>query len=48
MKVIVQPKPQEKVLAPVRPGAKPEEVRTSMIEKSECCVDHLCGCSCAC
>lgn len=46
MKIISKPKAEAKVLASVKKDAKPEEIRRSLIAKAECCVDHLCGCSC--
>lgn len=48
MKVVVQPKEEEEVLAPVEPEASAEEIREGIVSKAQCCVDHLCGCSKCC
>lgn len=48
MKVIAPPRTEAEVRRPAEPAAKPEEVKKSMVERAESCVDHLCGCSCAC
>ena len=45
MKVISKPKPEHKVVAPVGEKATAEAIYTSMVERGESCVDHLCGCS---
>ena len=44
MKVIAEPKTEEKVLAAVTSEADAEEVREGMVSRAECCVVHLCGC----
>jgi|ETNmetMinimDraft_26_1059896.scaffolds.fasta_scaffold54207_2 hypothetical protein len=46
MKVIVEPTPEEKVIAPVSEEATSSSIYESMVQRAECCVDHLCGCSC--
>ena len=44
MQVIIKPKKEPEVLAAVKDEATPAEVRQAMVERAECCVDHLCGC----
>ena len=46
MKVIAKPLTEEQVLAPVSEDATAEEIYKGFVAKAECCVNHLCGCSC--
>ena len=46
MKVITKPLTEEQVLAPVSEDATAEEIYKGFVAKAECCVNHLCGCSC--
>ena len=46
MKVIIEPVSEETVLRPVSERADSSEVVASMVVQSQCCVVHLCGCSC--
>jgi hypothetical protein len=46
VKVIAKPRDEETILQPVKKEAKPEEIYQGVVEKAECCVVHLCGCSC--
>lgn len=46
MKIIAKPKTETSVLASVTTNAKAPEIYQGMIAKAECCVNHLCGCSC--
>lgn len=45
MKIISKPKEEKKILSSVRKEAKADEIHKSIVDKAECCVDHLCGCS---
>jgi hypothetical protein len=45
MKIVAKPKPEDKVVASVRKGAKAQSIYKSMLTRAESCVDHLCGCS---
>ena len=46
MKVIVKPMQETKVLIPVTKRATAELIQKSLVQQAQCCVDHLCGCSC--
>lgn len=46
MKVLIQPKHEEDILRPVAKHASEEDVMRNMRMQAECCVVHLCGCSC--
>lgn len=45
MKVITEPTAEPAVLHSVTPDADADVVHTSLLDKSEHCVVHLCGCS---
>ena len=44
MQIVAKPKMETEILAAVKDDAKPEEIRKAMVERAECCVNHLCGC----
>lgn len=44
MKVITEAMSEEEVLASVAKDADGKTIIEGMISRSECCVDHLCGC----
>lgn len=46
MKVIIEPVAEEQILRPVAADAESGEVAAGMVIQSQCCVVHLCGCSC--
>jgi len=48
MRIISPPKAEKELLVAVKDEAKPEDIREGIIAQAECCVDHLCGCSCSC
>ena len=48
MLVIATPRTEEEVLAPVGDLATTTDVMQNVREFAEQCVDHLCGCNCAC
>ncbi len=48
MRVIAPPKEEQDLLVAVKEEAKPEDIREDIIAQGQCCVDHLCGCSCSC
>ncbi len=48
MKIIAKPKKEEKVLKTVEKKAKGDDILKCIVSKSECCVNHLCGCNCGC
>ena len=48
MIVVTPPRREEEVLAPVRQDAAPGDLLESILEWSEQCVVHLCGCNCSC
>ena len=48
MLVIATPRAEEDVLAPVGDLASTQDVMENVREFAEGCVDHLCGCNCAC
>lgn len=50
MKVIIEPKQEERIIAPATQGTKisNEEIRESLRTRAEHCVNHLCGCNCGC
>lgn len=44
MKVITEAISENEILASVNEDADGKTIIEGMISKSECCVDHLCGC----
>lgn len=44
MKVITEAVFENEVLASVKEDADAETIVEGIINRSECCVDHLCGC----
>jgi hypothetical protein len=46
MKVIVKPMREDKVTAPASAKATAEAIQKLLIQQAQCCVVHLCGCSC--
>lgn len=44
MDIIRQAIEEDVILAPVGEDADVENIYRSLVEKAECCVDHLCGC----
>lgn len=45
MKIIAKPKQEQKILSAVSKNAIAKEIYKGMVERSEDCVDHLCGCA---
>ncbi len=45
MKLIAKPKDEKKILASVSKKASKKKILKEIEAKSECCVNHLCGCS---
>jgi hypothetical protein len=50
MKVIIKAKKEAEVVAPAAKGTKlaPKKMIASLRQRSEQCVNHLCGCNCGC
>ena len=48
MAIFVTSKEEKKILESVQKDAKAEDIYKSIVEKAECCVNHLCGCNCSC
>ena len=47
MKIIVKPKREDEVIAPTGSRATAELLRQSLVQQAQCCVNHLCGCTCS-
>ena len=45
MEIMVEPVDEEIILRQVDDEASSEEIQEALIDKAQCCVDHLCGCS---
>lgn len=46
MKVVIEPRAEAEILESVVDDATVEVIHKGIVARGDCCVDHLCGCSC--
>jgi len=48
MKVIARPKKEQEIRTAIQPDVDPKILQEQLRLRSDCCVNHLCGCNCGC
>ena len=44
MKIVAKPRKEKEIRGAVSKKATQKKIVSDIVAKSECCVDHLCGC----